>query len=278
MKHGLILSIVAVAAGLAVLTACGKSGGSNPATSPTGCVYNSSGACVASVGAAGYIGDGNWNGRLIINNLPYFQGFASQNGLCSQYDCNYVSGYVNVQISLSNGGCLPGPGNFAITTYMSGYAGRTLSRRGDAYINSSNNGFLINYISDNGYGGGGYGGMPYPTTQPVGTAGGQGSLQINTTFADATHRIVNVTMVYGGVQIAAGQIYGTATYMGTGVNTAYMCAGSAYGGGGAYGSPYGGGGYPYGQQPGYPYPINTGYVGGGYYGGGVYYMPYGARH
>lgn len=264
MKQGLkilVASVIVTAA--ALLTACGGGGGGgggNNASTPGGCVYDANGNCIAGTGAAGYVGDGQWQGRLMVNNIGMFKSFAYDNGLCAQNECDTLSAYVNLQISLRNGGCLPGPGNFSLSTFMQSYPGRTLSRRTDAYVNAGNNGFFLNYINSGNTG-----------IVPTGAPGLP--TQVNTQWVNNTHQLINVQIIYRGVQIAAGQLSGIAQYTPV-AQPAGMCANSGYGtgygygGGAGYGAGYGytgggyGAGYGYGN-PGYGY--TPGYVGGEFF-------------
>lgn len=273
MKHGFNIIIGAMLTTLIGLTACSKSGGGGSASTPpasatAGCILDAQGNCTVGVGAAGYLGDGQWSGRLMVNNITLYQNFAYENRLCGGQDCSYLSGYLNARLILQNGGCLPGPGNFAISTFSQGYQGRTLSKRGDAYMNNTNNGFLINYTS--------VGNTGTYAGQPTGTQG-LGTMQINTQFTDATHNVLNVQIMYRGQQIASGQAFGQSQFNPTGAaqSAAYCGSGQGFGAGYAPGTGYyGPGGYATGGYQTNPYPVS--YVGGGSSSGGgyIYYRPY----
>jgi hypothetical protein len=205
--------------------------------------------------------------------MSVFQQMAYDNGMCTGQDCAYISGYLNLRLVLQTGGCLPGPGNFALQTFSQGYQGRTLSQRGDAYTNG--NGFMISYMGQSGI----YNQANYTGQQQIPAANQSNGLQINSQFVDATHNSMNVQIMYKGQQVATGQAYGQAQYNATA--TAQSAAYCSQGYGGAYGSGYGygSGGYPGGYNP---YPVNTynyygqgsGYAAGGY----IYYTPYSVRH
>lgn len=263
MNQGFKLIVASVALGAALLTACGSKGGGggNASPGPAACVPDASGNCVAGVGAAGYVGDGRWNGRIMVQSVPALQQFAYENGLCYGSECQYISGYIDLQLTLNSGGCLPGPGNFAIKTFRQGYAGRTISRRGDAYVNAANNGFLINYTSgqDQQQWSYPYGQQQIPPTQP-----GQqtvGTMQINTQWVDATKSTLNVQITYRGQPVATGQVFGYSQAQYAGAQAAAMCTGG------------------WGQNPYTPYPTPAGWNQNPYYiWSGQYYYPYGRRN
>ena len=258
MKNGFKYLIGAFVVAATTLTACGRSGnGGNNSSALGSCVYDAQGNCVTGTGSAGYVGDGNWSGRLIIQNG--FQQFAQENGLCYG-NCMMLSGYVQLQLQVATGGCLPGPVNFALTTFSQGYSGRQLSRRADGYVNSTNNGFLVHYTSS----GMGYG-FGYGFSQAS-----LGTMQINSQFTDAAHSVLNVQIVYRGTQIASGQIYGQGNQspppLQNGVN---MCS---HAGAGGFGQ-----GYQHNYPYQYPYTQNTSGSGQFVYGGGYYVSPFRAR-
>ena len=98
MKNGFKYLIGAFVVAATTLTACGRSGnGGNNSSALGSCVYDAQGNCVTGTGSAGYVGDGNWSGRLIIQNG--FQQFAQENGLCYG-NCMMLSGYVQLQLQV----------------------------------------------------------------------------------------------------------------------------------------------------------------------------------
>ena len=190
------------------LSACGGGGGgdSAPAAAPGGIVGASS--------ASGYVGIGTWSGYLTIVNMQAYQQYLYTNGLCQGYQCNQVSGLVQLKISTVNGqqcGSLPDRVQFV----FSPASGIPSWNTADGFINAQNNGMLLNYNGYNGstFGGGNFGGgncVPgYPCQQPgtqVGQPAGTPMLQINTQYTDATHNLMNVQVTANGAQIATGQV------------------------------------------------------------------------
>jgi hypothetical protein len=173
-----------------------------------------------------------------------------------------------LQINISNGGCLPGPVAFRLSTFSQGYQGRALQQTADAYIRADTaNGFMISYVSRNGGFQGGYSNIGYTGGAP---SASRGTLQILTEWSDPQRSTMAVALIYilpggGATQIASGRLFGQSGFaQGGGQAGIGGCGFGANGGGyGAYGSGYPNAGYS-----------NGGYSNGGYYtggGGAVFY-------
>lgn len=227
------------------LTACpgGGGGSGDPAV----------GVGALGTGTSGYVGIGNWNGAIQIQNLQIYQEFLYQSGLCYGQSCANVGPWMTLNIQTNDpSGMLPNLVYFKLGTVMNYSNSGGQGQYG--YGSYNGNGIIIQWNGNtNGYGvGGGYGGYPgYGYGQPgypnyPGSAAlpaGTSLLQINTQFTDGTHQGMNVQVFYMGQQFAAGTIVG-----------------SVYPGSGQYGGSGYGGGYPNGYSGGYP---------GGYTYGGV---------
>jgi hypothetical protein len=183
---------------ITALVACGGSGGgSNPSPAAGPAAYNAT---------AGSVGQGTWNGVL--------QGNGSQQYMTMMGQLGGYSPNMDLQITTYNGGQLPGQVGVTIGYSTQFYA--------QAFV--SGNAFSATYTPGmgGGYGGGGY---PYgqqcapgvpcaqpcapgvPCAQQPGLAAGQALIQINTQFVDpCTEQIMNVQVIYQGVQVASGQL------------------------------------------------------------------------
>ncbi|MGE0526189.1 MAG: hypothetical protein AB7P49_03930 [Bdellovibrionales bacterium] len=179
--HILLISLLMTAAALA---GCGKKkggGGEPPPAAPPGAVgvyENCAGTAVNTQLFAGA-----WKGQVVALNInsSQFQNFLYESRLCYGYQCQNISPYLDIQIDLIRGGFTYGPGEFSLWTYQQGYyPGGGKKYRGDACVNTANNGFNVDYrLSGGGVpfpGGGGHPGYPsypgYPYGSPYG--GGYG--------------------------------------------------------------------------------------------------------
>lgn len=229
-----IKTLVGIVVASMALSACGKKGGgsSNAGTPGAGavgvCQLNAQGMCVGGTAQSGVVPANTWEGRPVVTNQQKYAQFLADNGLCYGPQCGYASGFFTMKIrtvedqSFSGAGVasLPSAVNFAIVPRFGGYPSqRALNTQGDGYATASGpntNGFQIVYNRFNGLGYGMnnmYGNNFYrpgiaPYGQPVQTVptAQNSTLQIGVVFADATQTIVNVSIVYQGVQIANGQL------------------------------------------------------------------------
>lgn len=208
-----ILTGALVLSGALLVTACGKGGGGKKATvttcDPQTGVCTVSNAVDGGTGSQLTLGEGSWNGRLIVSNINAYRQFLFMNGLCQGPTCNSMANYMGVRVDVN--GSLPGGVRFALAPYMQGRIyGRGLRQNADAYGASS--GFKVVYnpgfMPRRGFGGrfGGMGMMPPPmnynanTTHPM--------LQISVGFANTAKTRLNATVYFNGTKIASGQMLG----------------------------------------------------------------------
>lgn len=199
------------------LTACpGKKGNNNANGLVAGaCVIDASGTCVG--GQPYYGAGGNWKAWLNVVNPALYSQFMMEHRMCRGYTCtaagqNLLGVYVNLgQTS----------GEFTLTAYQYNRLGRSVTKQAQAY-STGVAGF--NLVYQNMY----FIQQPYTMQYPNNIMPPQTdtSIQIVSTYADASQMVLNTQVLYRGQILATGQLLGRPNY--------------GYGGG------YGGG---YGYKP-----------------------------
>lgn len=198
------------------MVGCGRKNNANP-TAANGFGLDAFGNPIIPGGGAGYIGAGQWEGTLTVQNPSIYREMLLQQGFCGGYMCNYVSNWMFMNINLS-AQWLPGPASFSIRSYSNGFwsGGRYL--RADAYA-QGNTGFQLIYNAFP-YGGGFFG---FPNMQPgIGAPNAQNTaIQVIATFVDNTRQLLNTQVLYRGTPVATGQLRGQMTSGG-------FCAGGGF--------------------------------------------------
>lgn len=200
----LFVATITFCLSLTMLSACSSGGGDSSASGGPGPGPGAFGS-----GTSGYVGNGTWNGSMVVRDVQTYQQFLYDNNLCSGWQCQRASAYFQLQISTAylSGGYLPGPVVFVLRPFIAGSQVQAQSQNADGYINGSNNGLLLNYNGDNSSGGCDptFGGCNIAQSNQV-------MLQISTQYIDATHNTMNVQVYAYGRLIANGTMQGFSGY------------------------------------------------------------------
>lgn len=189
------------------LSACSKNkggSGASAATPPASQPANPSG--IPGTGGSGQIKPGTWRGSIGIVNMELYRQMMMDARRCGPtnnggfwgwgyylQNCNALSGYMYVTVNV-RGGFVPGPGQFSLTPAIYGNWSSTMTKQGDAYLNSDNNGFQIhsyNYPNYNYWGGNNQQQM--------------GQIKVINYYTDSSQNTLTTQVFYKDQKIAEGQ-------------------------------------------------------------------------
>lgn len=200
------VSVLVVA--MFALTACPKKGSNAPAPGAGAVGAYGAGVCATGVQTAActpYYGvGGKWQGTMTIQNMAQYNIMMQQQGVVA-----IPQTIVGLSISLSQ---QQGRSRFIVHQAYYGQWTQAINKNGQAF-QTNVGGFSI--VSQNYYFGGGFTTLPYPNPNIL-------PPQVNTNievagqYLDASQRVIDASLSYGGVVVATGQLQGTPNYYGGG--------------------------------------------------------------